>query len=345
MFARTAARSLLSLSLLLALLALGCNHGRSMVLEDTLAQDLAVDAVVDLVGDGTGGQDLLADAAPDLAGDLMTDTAGDAPQDLGLDTPDWSGLGPDDLIFAVGRGGGMSWGFGTEFYWSIHPDFVLYVYGAGRFVRQDQATKGTLGYRVFREGQLSQETFDSLLGLAARVSDADSGSYQNCGMMDGPTESLFAALPGLNLNASSWSSFAGEPGCENGTDAWDPPPPQRLIDLFTALQAITSLPAQVLATDALVLGAVAAPSNDHTCTLATALAWPFEDPALPVPAPSDNIWKTTLQGTQATQVRDLLRGTLSLTHHDDEGTCVSQEDNLYLVFYADRLPDEASLPF
>jgi len=259
---------------------------------------------------------------------------------------DPASLTPDDIVFAAGRGGGFAMTAGDMFFWSHHPDFTLYVFGDRRLVYLDQTTIPTLGYRVWREGTVPEETFAELLDLAAAVEPDDGGSYERCPAADGGTEVLFVGLPGLTVTASCFTAFGGCPEDDGMEPAyWETPPPDALVDLFEALSPLRKLPGEIVETDRVLLGMQPMDTPYWGCDLSNAVPWPFDELAFPGDLQEGGYGTTPLVPPLAGQVRDFLRD-----HLEDHGgyflaTCVSRHGEAYLVFYDDMLPDEEGYPF
>ncbi len=265
------------------------------------------------------------------------------------DTPepiDPASLAPDDLVFAAGRGGGFAMTAADMFYWSHHPDLTLYVFGDRRLIYLDPTTIPTLGYRVWREGTVPEETFSGLLELAAHIGPDDGGSYERCPSADGPTEAVHLDLPDLDVTASCFSYFAGCPE-DDGMEPeyWETPPPDALVDLFEALSPLRKLPGEIVETDRILLGVHPVDTPYWGCELSNTVAWPFDEPTFPGDLQEGDYGITVLQPPLAGQMRDFLRG-----HLEDYGgyfsaTCTSRHGGTYLVFYDDMLPGEEGYPF
>lgn len=265
------------------------------------------------------------------------------PERLNLIDP--ADLDPDALVFAVSRGGGMARGVSDEFYWSHHPDFMVYVFGDRRVIKLDTGTVQTLGYRGFREGTVPEDTFLELLSLAAAVSPDDEGEYQRCVTMDGPSEAMYVGLPGLEVKASCSSSFVLSPWCEGTLDEWETPPPDALAALFAALEPLADLATQPVNTDRITLGAVNATDTYFNCNAQNSAEWPFLAPELPADLSEEKLWTTTVEAPAATAVRDFVRANLDKDEPYELGACVSQGGLFYRVFYDDMLPVEEGFPF
>ena len=272
------------------------------------------------------------------AGDLCT---GDC---LGIGP---SELQPDALVFAAGRGGGFLLSPEQEFFVGHHGDYVLYVFGDRRVIRLDMGTIPELGYRVFRQGTVPEETFAKVLALAAEVEADDGGEYQRCPMLDGPTESLFVGLPGPSVLAFCFSSFAEPPDCGDGPEDWETPPPEALVVLFTALTPLADLPGEIVVTDRVLLGGYAADGRgvQGNCDATNAVSWPF-DQFSGFPENEDyGFWTQVVEGEQAAEVRDFIRANLDSQDIYYPSACVSREGQFYRVFYDDMLPGEEEFPF
>ena len=259
---------------------------------------------------------------------------------------DPASLSPDELVFAVGWGGGFARTVGDMFYWSHHPDFTLYVFGDRRLVYLDRTTIPTLGYRVWREGTIPEETFAELLGLAVAVDPDHGGSYQRCPAADGGTEVLFVGLPGLSVTASCFTSFGGcdDEGRTEPAD-WETPPPDALVDLAEALAPLRFLPGEIVETDRILLGVQPMDDPYWDCDLSNAVPWPFDEPAFPGDLQEGGYGTTPLDPPLAGQVRDFLRDHLEDHEWGDRSTCVSRDGQAHLVFYDDMLPGEEGYPF
>ena len=291
--------------------------------------------LLDSCGPQTSGQPGLADLVAEASGEVGT-----------AEPIDPASLAPDALIFAAGRGGGFAMTAGDMFYWSHHPDLTLYVFGDRRLVYLDQTTMPTLGYRVWREGQVPEETFVELLDLAVAVGPDDGGSYERCPAMDGGTEVLFVGLPDLSVTASCFTAFNGCP--EDGgmePEYWETPPPEALVDLFEGLSPLRKLPGEIVETDRILLGVQLMDTPYWGCDLSNAVPWPFDEPAFPGDLQEGGYGTTPLDPPLAGQVRDFLRDHLEDYGGYFQATCVSRQGEAYLVFYDDMLPDEEGNPF
>ncbi len=261
-------------------------------------------------------------------------------------TIDPADLEPDALVFAAGRGGGFLMSPEQIFFVEHYGDFRLYVLGDRRVVRLDQGTIPELGYRVLRQAKVPEETFEQLLALAAKVGPDDAGEYQRCPALDGPTESLYVAVPGVTVTASCFSSFSGWPDCEDRDQDWEKPPPEELVALHAALLELKELPGEILETDRILFGGYLAtgPGLPENCDGTNAVAWPFDDSAA-FPGNEDyGFWSMALEGGEAGKVRDFLRANLSgETYYPS--ACVGRGGQFYRVFYDDMLPGEEEFPF
>jgi hypothetical protein len=271
------------------------------------------------------------------AGDLT------ASETIGIDPAE---LSPDALVFAAGRGGGFLMSPEQIFFVDHYGDSRLYVFGDRRVIRLDQGTIPELGYRVLRQAEVPEETLAELLALAAAVGPDDDGSYEKCPALDGPTETLYVALPGLTVTASCFSSFAGWPDCGEEPQEWETPPPDSLVALHAALVELKELPGEILATDRILFGGYLAtgPGLPKNCDETNAVAWPLADFAAFPETDDYNFWSMVLDGVQATDVRDFLRTNLSGELYYPSA-CVSRDGQFYRVFYDDMLPGEESFPF
>lgn len=288
---------------------------------------------------------LLDSCSPQKSGqpgpaDLVAEASGE----VGTTEPiDPASLAPDDLVFAVGRGGGFAQEGAQMFYWSHHPDLTLYVFGDRHFVSLDQTTIPTLGYRIWREGTVPKETFTELLELAAAVHPDDGGDYQRCPLIDGPSEAIYVGLPDFQVTASCFSLFGGCPESEVDPEEWETPPPDALADLFGALIPLRQLPGAILETDRILLGVQPMDDPFWDCDLSNAIPWPFDEPAFPGDLQEGGYGTTSIESPLAGQVREFLRD-----HLDDRyypSACVSREGLAFRVFYDDMLPDEEEYPF
>ena len=271
------------------------------------------------------------------AGDLT------ASETIGIDPAE---LSPDALVFAAGRGGGFLMSPEQIFFVDHYGDSRLYVFGDRRVIRLDQGTVPELGYRVLRQAMVPEETFAELLALAAALGPGDEGEYQKCPALDGPTENLYMALPGLTITASCFSSFVGWPDCGEEPQDWETPPPESLVALHVALMKLKELPGDILVTDRILFGGYLAdgPGVPEDCDETNAVAWPLADfPAFPE-NDDYNFWSMVLDGAQAAGAREFVRTNLSgETYYPS--ACVSRDGQSYRVFYDDMLPNEESFPF
>jgi len=289
---------------------------------------------------------LLDSCSPQESGQVgPADLVAEASGEVGTAEPiDPASLAPDALVFAAGRG----WGFALEvvmFFWEHHPDFTLYVFGDRRLVYLDQTMISTLGYRVWREGTVPEETFAELLDLAVAVDSNDGGSYERCPAADGGTEVLFVGLPDLSVTASCFTAFGGCPeddGWER--EYWETPPPDALVDLFGALLPLKDLPTEVMETDRILLGVQPVGEPYWDCDLSTAVPWLFDEPVFPDNIPEE-YWSTTLESPLAGEVRDFLRDHLDDFQVYYPSACVSREGLVFRIYYDDVLPGEEVYPF
>ncbi len=239
------------------------------------------------------------------------------------DSIDPADLSPDDLVFAAARGGGFAFSVGHEFFWGHHPDFTLYVFGDRRVVFLDMGTITTLGYRVWKQATVPEQTFVELLALAVAVGPDDSGEYQRCPALDGPTEGLFVDLPGLSVEASCFSSFAGCPGSEGDEEDWETPPPDALVGLYDALMPLTELPAETIPIDQILLGVQPVGGPYWNCDATNATPWPFDEPEFPDNISENTYWSTTVGPPLGAEVRDFVRDHLDDFEVYYPSACVS----------------------
>ncbi len=296
--------------------------------------------VLALFAGGCNDAESAADLTEDshLPVDQVTDVAIVNPEDLA----------PDALVFAVGRGGGFAQSPIFEFYWGHHPDFTLYVFGDRRVLSLDRGNADDLvGYRQFRQGVVPLETFVQLLSLASAVSPDDGGDFQHCPAMDGGGEQLFVGLPGLTVEASSFTSFTGT--CtDTEISSGEPEPPESLPPLYKALMTLHDIPTQPVVTDRIRLGLwnLGDINFEPPCNAETATPWPFSEPAIPVDLSQDTFWAANIEAPLATEIRDFIR-----THLDDQlqawypSACISYEGAFFRAFYDDMLPAEEAFPF
>lgn len=268
-------------------------------------------------------------------------TAGDT---VAIDPAD---LSPDALVFATGRGGGFLMSPEQIFFVDHYGDSRLYVFGDRRVIWLDQGTIPELGYRVLRQAMVPEETFSELLAMAAAVSPDDDGSYENCPALDGPTETLYVALPDVTVTASCFSSFAGWPECGSEPEDWETPPPQALVELHAALTPLADLPGEILVSDRILLGGYATdgPGVVEACDESNAVAWPFDSfPAFPEHE-DYGFWTQVVEGEQVAEVRDFVQANLDTQDIYYPGACVSRDGEFSRVFYDDMLPGEEAFPF
>ena len=282
-----------------------------------------------------------------LAEQEVTDevSAGDltASETIGIDPAE---LSPDALVFAAGRGGGFLMSPEQIIFVDHYGDSRLYVFGDRRVIRLDQSTIPELGYRVLRQATVPEETFAELLALATALGPDDGGEYQKCPALDGPTESLYMAVPGLTVTASCFSSFAGWPDCGEEPQEWETPPPEALVELHAALAKLKELPGEILVTDRILFGGYLAngPGVSEDCDETNAVGWPMADFAAFPENEEEECWSMVLEGNQAAEVRDFVRANLSGDTYYPS-VCVSRDGQFYRVFYDDMLPGEEGFPF
>jgi len=300
---------------------------------------LLVLAFVAVTGCTKGEEGPAADA---LVGD------GVAEVDATAEAFDPTTLDPGTVVFAASSGGGFLMSGQEEFFvGQRHGRFGLWVYGDRRAILLREDTLQTLGYRVYRQGTVSEAAFLDLLDRAANLGVAGDHRYSACNATDGGSEGVAVSLPGLAVTAVSYMGF--EP-CEGdpGATADEGKPPAALAAFAAALFDAEVLEPVVLVPDRIVLaGHVSEEANppSYGCDPATSAPWSVTGVTLPEGEPLQ-LWTLPLDGQPARDARAFVREHLA----DDiesayGGACVKQGDAIYRVYYDDVPDGEADWPF
>lgn len=247
-------------------------------------------------------------------------------------------LDPDQVVFAISRGGGMVIHAGQEFFWLLHPDFSLYVFGDGRIVRLSRPDDGKFP-RVYLQGQVPEARLEELLALAQAVPASVEDWYQCSPALDGPTETLFLNLGDQPIKTSGFSTLSLP--CEDS----DTTPPPELGELYQAVEELKILADQEVVLDRIYLGVMNVTSEELDCDATTAIPWPFTNPALPRDLES-GFWDISeVDAPDAALVRTFLQENFDDFEPWYPTACVIQDDLLYRVTWEDRLPEAEDLPF
>jgi len=260
--------------------------------------------------------------------------------DSGKATIDPSTLDPATVVFAATAGGGFLTSPEEEFFVGTrHRSFGLWIYGDRRAVVLREDTLATLGYRVYRQGMVSEAAFQALLDDAQAVGLDGGHAYSACNATDGGTEVVAVDLPGVAFQASSYLGFHVHDDCEGDAGSMGPDgkPPADLIAFFAALTSVGLVDPVVLEPDRIVLAGHgvedAAVSPGYGCP-ADSPEWTVAGLALP-DQDRRHLWTMSLEGQQAVDARAFVRENLQPSTDSSYGSACVQRCSLVCTQLAD----------
>lgn len=253
-------------------------------------------------------------------------------------------LDPNEIVFAFKSSGGMVWEPEDVLHF-IHHGNATYVYGDGTVWHQVGPWGTQTGYRQWKKGKLSGETWQAVLDAASLVSSSDAGHYEVCPATDAGTEILVVHLPGLELRASAFCAFDPDIDCEPQL----PPekmPRKELVDLVASVRGLAKLATEVVHTEDTILAwyELESQSVQGFCGTAAVEEWPFEDVPLSL-GQGLEIQALMLSGQKADVVRAFIQERRDLLDDTNLRTCVAYQQSTLVVLYDDALPLGKTLPF
>ena len=233
-----------------------------------------------------------------------------------------------------------------------HGRFGLWIYGDRRAILLREDTLQTLGYRVYRQGTVSEAAFRDLIDRAAGLGLAGERRYSACNATDGGGEGVAVDLPGVVFTASSYMGFEVYDDCEGDAGSIssnpDGKPPADVIAFARALFDVDVVDPVVLEPDRIVLAghvSEAATPPTYGCDPATSVPWVVAGVTLPVGEPLQ-LWTAPLEGQPARDARAFVREHLTDDLNASYGAaCVTQGDVVYRVYYDDVPEGEEEWPF
>ncbi len=278
-------------------------------------------------------------------------------------------LDPGTVVLAATSGNGWLVSPQEEFFvGERHSSFGLWIYGDRRAILLREDTLQTLGYRVYRQGTVTEAVFQDLLDRAAGLRLDGAHHYSSCAATDGGSEGVVVALPGVAFAASSYMGFedtgcGGDPGAMMGDEG---KPPADLVAFAAALFDVELVDPVVLEPDRIVLAGHVVETGGppvYGCDLAATVEWAVDGVTLPEAEPMHR-WTLPLEGQPARDARAFVQA--HLQDHDDasywsacvqrcsttctqladgHNTCLTKCDGLHRVYYDDVPDGEADWPF